>query len=60
MIDSENIYISDKNHLKKYFEDGCKPKENWGIGAVENFIFSKDTLQPLIIWFTFHINFLRI
>ena len=48
MIDSENIYISDKNHLKKYFEDGCKPKENWGIGAeYENFIFSKDTFKPV-------------
>ena len=48
MIDSENIYISDKNHLRKYFEDGCKPKENWGIGAeYENFIFSKDTFKPV-------------
>ena len=42
MIDKEKIFISDKNLLKKYFEDGCKPKEKWGIGAeYENFIFSK-------------------
>ena len=48
MIDSENIYILDKNHLKKYFEDGSKPKEKWGIGAeYENFIFSKNTLKPI-------------
>ncbi len=49
MVDNENIeYISDKDHLKKYFEDGCKPKEKWGIGAeYENFIFSKDTFQPV-------------
>ena len=48
MIDREKIFISDKNHLKKYFEDGCKPKEKWGIGAeYENFIFAKDTFQPV-------------
>ncbi|OUX44923.1 glutamate--cysteine ligase [bacterium TMED277] len=48
MIDSENIYILDKNQLKKYFEDGSKPKEKWGIGAeYENFIFSKNTLKPI-------------
>ena len=45
---NDNHFILDKSVLKKYFEEGCKPKEKWGIGAeYENFLFSLETNKPI-------------
>ena len=38
----------DKNQLRHYFEQGCKPCSEWGIGSeYENFIIDFDSKKPL-------------
>ena len=38
----------DKNQLRHYFEQGCKPSSDWGIGSeYENFIIDLDSKKPL-------------
>ena len=40
--------IQDKSQLIKYFEQGCKPPEKWGIGTEhEKFIFQKSDFKRI-------------
>src|SRR5262249_7325772 len=40
--------ITDKRQLVEYFEQGCKPKENWRIGTEhEKFVFDLKTLRTV-------------
>ena len=48
MIAEEGIDPVDREQLRIYFEQGCKPSSKWGIGSeYENFIFDIDMKKPL-------------
>ena len=39
----ERTDFLDRDKLRRYFEQGCKPSSEWGIGSeYENFIFTCD------------------
>ena len=43
MKSEERTDFLDQGQLRRYFEQGCKPHSEWGIGSeYENFIFDTD------------------
>ena len=48
MKTEERTDFLDRDQLRLYFEQGCKPHSEWGIGSeYENFIFDKDLKRPV-------------
>ena len=44
----ERTDFLDRDQLRLYFEQGCKPYSEWGIGSeYENFIFDTDLKRPV-------------
>ena len=44
----KNEDFLNQNQLRHYFEQGCKPSSDWGIGSeYENFIIDLDSKKPL-------------
>ena len=49
MKTEERTDFLDRDQLRLYFEQGCKPHSEWGIGSeYENFIFDTDLKLSLI------------
>ena len=48
MKTEERTDFLDRDQLRLYFEQGCKPYSEWGIGSeYENFIFDTDLKRPV-------------
>ena len=48
MKTEERTDFLDRDQLRLYFEQGCKPHSEWGIGSeYENFIFDTDLKRPV-------------
>ena len=48
MKTEERTNFLDRDQLRLYFEQGCKPHSEWGIGSeYENFIFDTDLKRPV-------------
>ena len=44
----ERTDFLDRDQLRRYFEQGCKPSSDWGIGSeYENFIIDSDLNRPV-------------
>ena len=48
MIAEKGTDFLNRDQLRYYFEKGCKPSSEWGIGSeYENFILALDTKKPI-------------
>ena len=60
MKTEERTDFLDRDQLRLYFEQGCKPHSEWGIGSeYENFIFDKDLIEVSIILLSSSFSFLE-